>query len=458
MPRNASGVYSQPAGTTAVPNQPISSSAYNTLIGDIGSEITASLPRDGSAPMVAPLTLASANPTTDNQAARKKYVDDKAAAATPADGSVTTAKIAANAVAAAKIDFGAWTNVASAATVDLGAQASRNVVITGTTTITSFGTTGPADNVPYLLRFAASPLITNSASLICQAGVDIQAAAGDMALVVHDSATVWRIIHFPAIPKASPPSGHLYGLTTAYVSTTSFSVAAGTAASEGSASVSLLRLTSSLTKTLSAWAAGTGAGSLDTGTIAATTWYHVHLISSADGATVDVLLSLSATAPTMPSGYTGRRRIGSIKTNISAQITTFVQAGNRFRWAAQVLEADVINQGTAAITRTLAGVPTGVVVFADLLVGIYGGSSYGQHLVTPLSLPDVAPPAVQGVSSAQVPMGVVAGYTAIALWDWQSKSVATNTSAQVRSRIAVSGAQDHAGIITVGWTDDRGAI
>jgi hypothetical protein len=45
----------------------------------------------------------------------------------------------------------------------------------------------------------------------------------------------------------------------------------------------------------------TGANGLDTGTLAASTWYHVYAIGKADGVTSAGLISTSASAPTMPS-------------------------------------------------------------------------------------------------------------------------------------------------------------
>ncbi|MFJ6323829.1 MULTISPECIES: hypothetical protein [unclassified Rhizobium] len=59
MPRNSSGVYSKPAGTTAVTNTTVDPSPWNGLTTDLGNEITNSLPRDGSAPMLAPLQHAN---------------------------------------------------------------------------------------------------------------------------------------------------------------------------------------------------------------------------------------------------------------------------------------------------------------------------------------------------------------------------------------------------------------
>ncbi|MGG7536303.1 hypothetical protein [Rhizobium sp. NLR17b] len=60
MPRNPStGVYSKPAGTTPSVGQVIDPAPWNALTIDLGNEITNSLPRDGSAPMTAPLKAAS---------------------------------------------------------------------------------------------------------------------------------------------------------------------------------------------------------------------------------------------------------------------------------------------------------------------------------------------------------------------------------------------------------------
>ena len=55
MPRNSSGVFSPPAGTTPVPNTLADATKIASYLADLGSEITASLPTDGRAPMTGPL-------------------------------------------------------------------------------------------------------------------------------------------------------------------------------------------------------------------------------------------------------------------------------------------------------------------------------------------------------------------------------------------------------------------
>ncbi|KGM35704.1 hypothetical protein [Inquilinus limosus] len=57
MPRDASGTYTKPAGTTAVTGQVISSSAYNNLANDEAAALTDSLSRSGKGGMQADLNM-----------------------------------------------------------------------------------------------------------------------------------------------------------------------------------------------------------------------------------------------------------------------------------------------------------------------------------------------------------------------------------------------------------------
>jgi hypothetical protein len=59
MPRNSSGVYSPPSGTLAVTATTIASIPYNNFVNDAASALTGSLPRDGSAGMLASLPMGS---------------------------------------------------------------------------------------------------------------------------------------------------------------------------------------------------------------------------------------------------------------------------------------------------------------------------------------------------------------------------------------------------------------
>ena len=78
--------------------------------------------------------------------------------------------------------------------------------------------------------------------------------------------------------------------------------------------------------------ATSGAGGLDTGTLAATTWYNVFAIYNATTTTTSILMSLSATAPTLPSGYTYFARIGTVYLDGSKNIVGFIQKNRKVQW------------------------------------------------------------------------------------------------------------------------------
>jgi hypothetical protein len=70
-----------------------------------------------------------------------------------------------------------------------------------------------------------------------------------------------------------------------------------------------------------------GAGGLDTGSIAASTRYYIHIIYNPTTADVAALISLSATAPTLPSGYTKFRTYADVSTNATSD---FLPASIRY--------------------------------------------------------------------------------------------------------------------------------
>jgi hypothetical protein len=86
-----------------------------------------------------------------------------------------------------------------------------------------------------------------------------------------------------------------------------------------------LQLNSTMTKDLgSGFAAGTGNGGLDTGSKANSTLYYLYVINGGSG--TDALFSVSATAPTLPTGYnTFFQRVGWVMTDGSGNIRQFKQ-------------------------------------------------------------------------------------------------------------------------------------
>jgi hypothetical protein len=232
---------------------------------------------------------------------------------------------------------------------------------------------------------------------------------------------------------------YLAGLGMTWVSVTSFSVAPGTAAD--STNVVMIALNAAMTKTTAAWAAGMGVGGLDTGTIAAAAWYHVHVIRNPSTLAVDVLYSLSATAPTLPSGYTQFRRIGSVVTT-GSQFTNFHQNGDEFLFDAPVL---MVNGTAVSTTATLfsVGVPTQVQCWAILNV-YFTGSAGIYGLITS---PDQSSQ-VQNVPSGNLNLGLISASGGSGYW-----YTIRTTNGQVR---VVASASVNLYINSHGWIDRRG--
>lgn len=85
------------------------------------------------------------------------------------------------------------------------------------------------------------------------------------------------------------------------------------------------------TVSVTASSASTGANALDAGAVANSTWYAIWLIGKSDG-TIAALLSTSATAPTMPSGYTFKSRFGWVRTGSTGNFVRFIQYGRSARY------------------------------------------------------------------------------------------------------------------------------
>jgi hypothetical protein len=104
-------------------------------------------------------------------------------------------------------------SLASAASVDIGAAGNSKVEITGTTTITSFGTV--AHKVRFVRFSGALTLTHNATSLILPTGANIVTQAGDTAIFASDASGNWRCwsynsggtvggqLKFPATQNAS---------------------------------------------------------------------------------------------------------------------------------------------------------------------------------------------------------------------------------------------------------------
>lgn len=92
-------------------------------------------------------------------------------------------------------------DLASAATVDLSAATGEYIVITGTTTITAFGTA--VAGVTRKIKFAGALTLThNSTSLILPTGANIATAADDTSIFISEGSGNWRCLVYQR--KAGP--------------------------------------------------------------------------------------------------------------------------------------------------------------------------------------------------------------------------------------------------------------
>lgn len=131
------------------------------------------------------------------------------------------------------------------------------------------------------------------------------------------------------------------------------------------------RLVSGVSLTINT--AATGANGLDTGALAGSTWYAVWVIWN--GTTTAGLISTSATAPTMPSGYTHKARVGWIRTDGTASKFPlgFTQRGRRVQYLVN-LSSNVPNfpqMASGAVGDTSAP------VFTTIAVGNFVPSTAG---------------------------------------------------------------------------------
>lgn len=255
------------------------------------------------------------------------------------------------------------------------------------------------------------------------------------------TATSWQITALRYQPVLQNYSTGLT-LSTAGASTT-MTIAAGQASN--STNSFTMSLASAIAKTTASWAVGNANGGLDTGTIAASTWYYWYLIRRPDTGVVDVVFSLSSAAPILPSNYTQYRYIGATLTNGSTQWAKFIQSGQDFYWDVIVQDVNTAAQSTTAINYTLT-VPR-LVVKAHLQVNVQNtNNSAGVRVFNP-ALSDAALTTSGSYLNSLHMTHTNIGVARLTI----SQDVVTNSSAQVRA--VASEAEVAFQIGTIGWFD-----
>jgi hypothetical protein len=96
------------------------------------------------------------------------------------------------------------------ATSDLGSATSRYVSLTGSTTISSFGSSASLNFPLYTLTFTGTNTLVNSASLGLPGNANITTAIGDYAQAVYLGSGNWRIIDYQRATGASVIQGSIF--------------------------------------------------------------------------------------------------------------------------------------------------------------------------------------------------------------------------------------------------------
>lgn len=246
--------------------------------------------------------------------------------------------------------------------------------------------------------------------------------------------------------------GHLFGCITSVNSSDTahdIDVSVGEAASDDTTPV-LIRLTSATTKRFDAtFAAGSAAGGFAAGESLPTSGtIHMWLIAKDDG-TTDVFANNHATtglSPTLPSGYTYKRRIASVRTDGSANIIGYRQVGDKFSLKTPILDISTTIGLTSALHALSVPAGLNTTAYMNIVIDVSGS----QGLVY-LSCPDDSDIAA---STTVAPLGQLSEQVSTATTAATQIFVDTNTSSQVRA-VSTLSSTSFLGA-TLGWAESRG--
>ena len=146
-----------------------------------------------------------------------------------------------------------------------------------------------------------------------------------------------------------------------------------------------------------------GPNGLDTGSLAASTWYYIYAIQNTSSAAVAGLMSTNSTAPSFTNcpGYSNYARIGTVRANATPAFVNFIQKGRRVQYAVGTYNSNAlaampnIANGTAGtysvtaptfatanITSVVPPTASEIIVFANT---VYEAGSEAAMLVAPNS-------------------------------------------------------------------------
>lgn len=281
MPDNGSGVYTVPPGSAGVANSTIESAKYNTLLADLAAALSARINADGQKPFTGNQPMANHKFTSlaaGTSAGDSVRYEQSPEAITTTRGDI----LVRGASAIARLAVGTARQVITTDGTDVLWGANSPITTRGDLSY------GDSSGMPDRLAIGtANQILTTD-------GTDV--AWGD--LIRHNIQGGFKNLKIVTADGGTGPV-----------------VTADQVTVENSAGYSMrisgLNVTMDFT--------GTGAGKLDTGSIATSKFYFIWAIAKDDG-TKSAVGSLSASSPTMPVDYTYKALIGAVLTKSGSAV------------------------------------------------------------------------------------------------------------------------------------------
>lgn len=196
-----------------------------------------------------------------------------------------------------------------------------------------------------------------------------------------------------------------------------------------------------------------GANALDSGTIAASTWYSLWVIWN--GTTTAGLMSTSATAPTLPTGYTHKARVGWIRTDGTANKypLSFKQYGKKVHYVvaagSNITANPVIASASAGVAFwTAIGLSTFVPSTAmGAELSLYAQNVAGSWTYVAIAPSNAYATALNNTNVFPLSLGVTLAYGG------SSGQLLLENTSTIYWGVNVSGGTPTASIACIGWED-----
>lgn len=355
--------------------------------------------------------------------------------------------------------------IASATTTDLGTSASNIVSISGTTTITSFGSSASVGNPLYFLTFEDALLLTyNGTSLILPTGANVTTAAGDTCVAQYLGSGNWKIVSYSRasgspLGGAGVVRGSISGFLPSSIAGTSTTASLTVSAGQAANSTAATYITKNTT---TSWAVSNGNainGYQGGTTLPNGSTIHFFICSGASGVGT---FAHNGLTPTLPAGYdTYYRRIFSLRTNGSGALIAGSsiegEGGSQvFYLTTPSLDVNGSTPGNASRTLYALAIPNGIAIEPLFRANSVNAAGAGEMIITSPLESDIAPDA--GTSG-----NYYAYFTAAPGFDTTGSS--TGSSIAANGRIVTNnqqiGVRQRSGgtrafyWVTRGWVDYR---